>query len=188
MEQVQESGSHISSERVDEIDRARAQEYALLATLLSCSPDAQMIGRLVLRRGDASQLGVAHAALGEAAGRTNEDNLGRDYFDLFIGLGGGLLLPYASHYLTGALYGRPLGGCAKLFGISASKKPQSVRNREVHATFLCEIMAGLVGGGIAFRPALIVSSLRSISLAGSGVFLSIWGTLNQLTFTLAWAR
>ena len=26
----------------------------------------------------------------------------------FVGLGGGLLLPYASHYLTGALYGRPL--------------------------------------------------------------------------------
>jgi hypothetical protein len=33
MEQMQESGSDISSERVDEIDRARAQEYALLATL-----------------------------------------------------------------------------------------------------------------------------------------------------------
>jgi TorA maturation chaperone TorD len=98
MEQMQESGSDISSERVDEIDRARAQEYALLATLLSRRPDAQMIGRLALLRGDASPLGVAHTALGEAAGRANEDNLGREYFDLFIGLGGGLLLPYASHY------------------------------------------------------------------------------------------
>ena len=59
---MQESGSQISSERVDEIDRARAQEYALLATLLSRSPDAQMIGRLALLRGDASPLGVAHTA------------------------------------------------------------------------------------------------------------------------------
>jgi hypothetical protein len=42
MERMQESGSHISSERVvDEIDRARAQEYALLATLLSRSPDTE---------------------------------------------------------------------------------------------------------------------------------------------------
>ena len=57
---MQESGSQISSERVDEIDRARAQEYALLATLLSRSPDAQMIGRLALLRGDASPLGVAY--------------------------------------------------------------------------------------------------------------------------------
>ena len=39
---------------VDEIDRARAQEYALLAILLSRSPDDELIGRLALLRGDAS--------------------------------------------------------------------------------------------------------------------------------------
>lgn len=39
-DQMQKSRSHISSEpRVDEIDRARAQGYALLATLFSRSPD-----------------------------------------------------------------------------------------------------------------------------------------------------
>jgi hypothetical protein len=31
---------------VDDVDRARAQEYALLATLLLRSPDARMIGAL----------------------------------------------------------------------------------------------------------------------------------------------
>src|SRR5258705_2169088 len=97
MEQMQESGSQISSERVDEIDRARAQEYALLATLLSRSPDAQMIGRLALLRGDASPLGVAHTALGEAAGRANEDNLGREDFHLVIRRRSGVLPPVASH-------------------------------------------------------------------------------------------
>jgi hypothetical protein len=87
---MQEFRSHVSSEpRFDEIDRARAQEYALLATLLSRSPDTEMIGRLVLLRGDASTLGAAHAALGEAARGVNEDDLGRGYFDLFVGLGGG---------------------------------------------------------------------------------------------------
>src|SRR5258707_748454 len=46
-----ESIFHISSDRVvDEIDRARAQEYALLAILLSRSPDSEMIERLALRR------------------------------------------------------------------------------------------------------------------------------------------
>jgi TorA maturation chaperone TorD len=149
MEQMPESGSHISSERVDEIDRARAQEYALLATLLSRSPDAQMIGRLALLRGDASPLGVAHNALGEAAGRANEDNLGREYFGLFIGLGGGLLLPYASHYLTGLLHGRPLARLRETLRHLGIEKAAERSEPEDHAAILCEIMAGLVGGGIA---------------------------------------
>jgi TorA maturation chaperone TorD len=152
MEQMQESRSQISSERVDEIDRARAQEYALLATLLSRSPDTQMIGRLALLRGDASPLGAAHAALGEAARRVNEDNVGREYFDLFTGLGGGLLLPYSSHYLTGALYGRPLARLRETLQLLGIEKAAGHSEPEDHAAILCEIMAGLVGGGIAAPP------------------------------------
>jgi TorA maturation chaperone TorD len=67
-----------------------------------------MIGRLALLHGDASPLGAAHAGLGVAAREANEDDLAQEYFDLFAGLGGGSLLPYSSHYLTGAVYGRPL--------------------------------------------------------------------------------
>ena len=78
MEQMQESISQVSSKRVvDEIDHARAQEYALLAILLSRSPDAEMIGRLALLTGDATPLGAAHAALGQAAARTDEQRAGR---------------------------------------------------------------------------------------------------------------
>ena len=123
MEQMQEFDSQIASRRVvDEIDHARAQEYALLAILLSRSPDIQMIGRLALLRGDASPLGAAHAALGEAAARTTEESAGREYFDLFAGLGQGLLLPYASHYLTGSLYGRPLARLRETFQQSRHRK------------------------------------------------------------------
>jgi TorA maturation chaperone TorD len=103
-----ESASRDTASGVDEIDRARAQEYALLATLLSRSPDRELLSGLARLQGDASPIGMAHAALGEAAMRTNEESVGREYFALFSGLGGGSLLPYASHYLTGALYGRPL--------------------------------------------------------------------------------
>src|SRR4051812_17459912 len=108
MELMPGSETCASSEQViDEIDRARAQEYALLAILLSRSPDAVMIGRLGSLAGDATRLGAAHAALGEAAARADEMRVGREFFSLFTGLGRGELLPYASHYLTGSLYGRP---------------------------------------------------------------------------------
>src|ERR1700682_6396502 len=148
MEQMQRSRSHISSERVvDEIDGARAQEYALLASLLSRSPDTQMIGRLALLGGDASPLGVAHAALGEAASRIDEESVGREYFDLFIGLGRGLLSPYASHYLTGALYGRPLARLREALQHLGIEKAAERSEPEDHAAVLCEIMAGRGGGG-----------------------------------------
>ena len=153
MEKMQEPTFHISSERVvDEIDHARAQEYALLSILLSRSPDILMIGRLALLRGDASPLGTAHAALGEAASRATEESAGREYFDLFAGLGKGLLLPYASHYLTGSLYGRPLGRLRETLQQLGIERKAGNSEPEDHVAILCEIMAGLIGGDIAGPP------------------------------------
>ena len=93
---------------VDEVDAARAQEYALIAALLLRAPDAKLLANLAALRGDASPLGLAHAALAEAAAAATAESVEREYFDLFIGLGRGELLPYASYYLTGFLQERPL--------------------------------------------------------------------------------
>lgn len=141
--------SYQSSGIVDEIDRARAQEYALLATLLSRSPDAELISRLALLNGDPSPIGSAHSALGEAAARTNEQDAEREYLDLFVGLGRGLLLPYASHYLTGTLYGRPLARLRQTLQLLGIEKAEGRSEPEDHAAILCEIMASLVGGPLA---------------------------------------
>jgi len=150
---MQQPAPHISPARVvDEIDRARAREYALLATLLSRSPDAQLLQRVALLRGDASPLGRAHAALGEAAARTDETGVAREYFDLFSGLGRDALLPYASHYLAGSLYGRPLARLRETFQNLGIEKAAGHSEPEDHVVFLCEIMAGLVGGDIAGPP------------------------------------
>jgi TorA maturation chaperone TorD len=133
---------------VDEIDRARAREYALLATVLSHSPDARMIGQLALLRGDETPLGRAHALLGKAAGRASEQSAAREYFDLFAEFGRGQLLPYASHYLTGSLYGRPLASLRETFqrlGVEGTMPSEP----EDHISILCEMMAGLIAGDIA---------------------------------------
>jgi DNA-binding transcriptional regulator YdaS (Cro superfamily) len=92
----------------DDVAVARAQEYALLATLLGRAPDAKLLESLAGLRGDPTPLGVAHAALAQAASETSVERVEREYFDLFIGLGRGELLPYASYYLTGFLHERPL--------------------------------------------------------------------------------
>jgi TorA maturation chaperone TorD len=146
---VRESVSQDSfATNVEEVDRARAQEYALLATLLSRSPDSALLSRLAYLRDDASPIGVAHAAIREAAMRVNEDKAAREYFALFSGLGEGSLLPYSSHYLAETLYGRPLARLRQAlqgFGIEIAPERSEP---EDHAAILCEVMAGLADGSI----------------------------------------
>ncbi len=134
---------------VDEIDRARAEEYALLAILLAHSPQAQMIERLAQLRGDATPLGVAHGALGAAAARTSAADVKREYFELFDGVGRGKLMPYASYYLTGSTYGRPLSRLRQALQRLGIERAQGHSEPEDHAAILCEIMAGLAGNRVA---------------------------------------
>jgi TorA maturation chaperone TorD len=133
---------------VEAIDGARAQEYALLATLLSRSPDSVLLSLLSDLRDDASPLGVAHGAVREAAVRVNEETAAREYFALFGGLREGSLLPYSSHYLADTLYGRPLARLRETlqgFGIEIAPGRSEP---EDHAAILCEVMAGLADGSI----------------------------------------
>jgi TorA maturation chaperone TorD len=130
----------------DEIDAARAREYALLATLLARAPDAALLARLATLRGDATPLGLAHAALAEAADTTTAERIEREFFDLFIGIGRGELLPYGSYYLTGFLQERPLARLREDLGRLGIARADGNREPEDHAAILCEIMAGIVGG------------------------------------------
>ena len=68
----------------------------------------------------------------------------REYFELFIGLGRGELLPYGSYYLTGFLHERPLARLrADLSGLGIERAAGQAEPED-HAAILCEIMAGLV--------------------------------------------
>ncbi len=139
-------GETITSGDVDEIDLARAQEYALLSALLARAPDAALLKRLSGLRGDASPIGFAHVALAEAASATTTQKVEREFFDLFIGVGRGELMPYGSYYLTGFLHERPLARLREDLGPLGIERTQGNVEPEDHAATLCEIMAGLAGG------------------------------------------
>ncbi|MCC6887044.1 MAG: molecular chaperone TorD family protein [Hyphomicrobiales bacterium] len=133
-----------NTDDVDEVDAARAQEYALLAALLARAPDQALLDRLALLRGDATPIGVAHAALAEAASRTDAEHVEREYFDLFIGLGRGELLPYGSYYQSGFLYERPLARLRELLRQLGIERSENESEPEDHAAILCEVMSGLI--------------------------------------------
>jgi TorA maturation chaperone TorD len=137
---------------VDEIDLLRAREYELLAVLLGRAPTREVFRRLSGLKGDASPLGLAHVALAEAARIAEPERVSREFFDLFIGLGQGELLPYASYYLTGFLQERPLARVREDLSRLGVERADSHREPEDHAAILCEVMAGLCAGRFEAEP------------------------------------
>lgn len=137
---------------IDEIEAARAHEYALLATLLASAPDAALLRRLGQLRGDPSPLGLAHLALADAAREAKVERVEREYFDLFIGIGRGELVPYASYYLTGFLNERPLARLRDDLVAFGIERADGNHEPEDNAAMLCETMAGLIDGRFAAQP------------------------------------
>jgi TorA maturation chaperone TorD len=134
---------------LDDIEQARAQEYALLATLLARAPTAALLKRLAKLRGDATPLGVAHMELAQAAQDASAERVEREFFDLFVGIGRGELLPYGSYYLTGFLNDRPLARLRDDLNALRIARADGEHEPEDHAAILCEIMSGLAGGSFA---------------------------------------
>lgn len=133
-------------EPIDPVDAARAREYALLATLLSAAPSKDLLDQLAALSGDATPLGGAHAVLAAAASGAVATQVEREYFDLFVGLGRGELLPYASYYLTGFLNERPLSRLRADLAALGIERVEDNFEPEDHAAILCEIMAGFAEG------------------------------------------
>ncbi len=131
---------------IAEEDQLRAGWYALLAQLLSGEPSEARLQMMRGLAGDDSELGQGITALAAAARGTTVETAKQEYFDLFIGLGQGELLPYASYYLTGFLNEKPL---ARLRGDMARlriARAEDVSEPEDHIAALCEMMAGLITG------------------------------------------
>ena len=135
-----------SKPEVDEIDQLRAAEYGLLSLLLGKAPDADTLSRVAALKGDASDLGMAHVELAAVAAAADDRSVSKEFFDLFIGLGRGDLLPYASYYMTGFLHERPLARVREdLDGLGIERAGIS-REPEDHIAILLEVMAGLAQG------------------------------------------
>lgn len=132
----------------DEIGALRAQEYMLLSALLRYPATQDLLDKLATITGDPSPLGLAHIQLADAAGHHDERSAGREFFNLFIGVGRGELLPYASFYLTGFLNDRPLGRVREDLARLGIQRADGNFDPEDHVATLLETMAGLASGDI----------------------------------------
>jgi TorA maturation chaperone TorD len=127
-------------------DQARASLYSLLGNLLLEVPDQTTLDRLVaLEPGDGS-LSSPIGTLSQISKSMNPASVEREYNILFIGVGRGEVLPYASYYLTGFLHEKPLADLRAKMRSLGIKRKQGVSEPEDHLGALCEMMAGMIAG------------------------------------------
>lgn len=134
----------LAIETLDPVDAARGQLYLLFANLLLRVPDEDVLVDLKRLTGDETAFGQALNALAAAADITRAEAIAREHFALFVGVGRGEMLPFASYYLTGFLYERPLVRARSDMRRLGVERSAEFSEPEDHIGFLMEIMAGLV--------------------------------------------
>ena len=131
----------------DALTTERARLFALLGRLLFAAPDQGLLDALRGLGGGGNALGGAYRDLARAAAASDPVSAEREFHDLFIGLGRGELLPFASYYLTGFLHERPLAELRGDMLRLGLERAAGVAEPEDHIASECEIYAGLLSGG-----------------------------------------
>lgn len=139
-------GEAAPAHEVPEEDILRADLYDLLGALLARPPSRAVIDRLRGLSGDEGEIGRAVTALAKIARATTERAAEREFNLLFIGLGRGELLPYASYYMTGFLNERPLAALRSDMARLSIERAPNVYEPEDNIASLCEMMSGLIRG------------------------------------------
>ena len=121
-------------------DRLRADLYNFLGLILSGPPDEMLISQCVGLSGDESELGKAIATLARVAKVSKPKNVESEFNALFIGLGRGELLPYASYYLTGFLHEKPLAQLRQDMAARGITRAPNVYEPEDNIASLMEMM------------------------------------------------
>ncbi len=143
---------------IDESDQLRAGLYRLLARMFASPPDRGLLDAVAGLSGDDTELGQAISALAEGARATTPEDARDEFQQLFVGIGRGLLLPYASYYLTGFLHEKPLARLRADMGPLGIVRSPDVHEPEDHIAALMEMMAGLISGSFGQVQSLDVQS------------------------------
>ena len=168
---------------IDEEQRYRASAYGLLAGLFRSPPDQSILDQLSVLAGfdeNGDDLMLAMSTLALSAQRHNPDTIEEEFYQLFIGLGKGEVVPYGSWYLTGFLMEKPLSDLRDDLARLGYQRSEEVVEPEDHIAALCEVMSIMIGDATdlsvqrQFFQTHMLSwmdvFLRDLGEAGSSVF------------------
>ncbi len=124
----------------------RASAYSVLAALLRDVPSPETmlkVAEFSKVEIDEDELLLSMSSLGLAAQSTELSAIDDEYHLLFVGLGRGELVPYASWYLTGYLMEQPLSILRDDLALLGFERDENVVEPEDHVAAMCEVMAML---------------------------------------------
>ena len=141
----------IAVEALIEEDSLRADMYDFLASLLRSEPSDELIEKVSHLAGDDTPIGSACAVLAHLANTIDNGLIRNEYVEMFIGVGRGEILPFASYYLTGFLNDKPLAKLRADMATIGIVRADGVKEPEDHIASLFDIMAGLIRGDFGRR-------------------------------------
>ena len=121
----------------------RAEIYLVLSALFRQAPSQEMIHFLSELETEQSQSAMQNAWLDlqTAASQSDQEALNEEFQELFIGIGRGEVMPFASWHLTGSLMEKPLASIRHDLEILGLEREQDVKEPEDHFSALCEVMS-----------------------------------------------
>lgn len=132
--------------KIAEEDRMRADLYNFLGLILARPADEMLLAQTKSLTGDESELGQAITTLAKVASLSKPKAVESEYNKLFIGLGRGELLPYASYYLTGFLNEKPLALLRQDMSAQGMERAETVFEPEDNIASLMEMMGAMIVG------------------------------------------
>lgn len=131
---------------IAEEDRLRADLYNYLGLILAGPPDEMLLRQTAGLSGDDSALGQAISTLAKVAKVSKLKAVESEFNRLFIGLGRGELLPFASYYLTGFLNEKPLALLRRDMAALGLARSENVFEPEDSIASLMEMMGAMIVG------------------------------------------
>lgn len=141
-----ETATVTTTAAIAEEDRLRADLYNFLGLLLAAPPDELLIAQTAGLAGDDGALGQAISTMARVAKVSKPTSVEREFHNLFIGVGRGELLPYASYYLTGFLNEKPLAMLRQDMARLGLSRAPNVFEPEDNMASLLEMMGAMIVG------------------------------------------
>jgi TorA maturation chaperone TorD len=168
---LSDSAAVVGSVVTDE-DQLRAEFYRLLANFLTKPPAQSDLQHAASLEGGETPLGKAVHSFSRVAAQTDAATADDEYHALFIGVGRGELLPFASYYLTGFLHEKPLARLRNdMIELGIAANPDATEPED-HAAAILDIMAGLIDG--SFGEPLTIEEQKKFYDAHVGCWMPLF--------------
>jgi TorA maturation chaperone TorD len=136
-------------------DQARADFYALLASLFYRAPDARLLQAIAIAEPPSGVLGPAWQKLADASNVVPEDAVQEEYDAVFVGVGKPPVMLYGSFYMAGFMMEKPLAALRQNLGELGFARADSVREPEDHLAAICDVMRAMILGDLENKPQTI---------------------------------